>query len=161
MKQWIGPLSVPCIDLIINGNTVMSELKKKLLDHLNNEVYCRLGVSKVHGIGVFAIKPIPKGVNPMKSKLKFKEVPIPHKELKGIPSSVKKQMKIFCYFDDDKFLVPSIGLNSMDMAIYLNHSKKPNVEFRKNGKLVALRAIKTGEELFMDYDINFGEKHIF
>ena len=139
----------------------MSELKKKLLEHLKKEVYCRLGVSKVHGIGVFAIKPIPKGVNPLKSKLKFKDVPISHKELKSVPESVKKQMKIFCYFDKDKFLVPSIGLNSMDMALYLNHSKKPNVEFKKNDKLITLRAIKTGEELVMDYDINFGEKHTF
>ena len=139
----------------------MSELKKKLLEHLNKEVYCRLGVSKVHGIGVFAIKPIPKGVNPLKSKLKFKDVPISHKELKNVPQSVKKQMKIFCYFDKDKFLVPSIGLNSMDMALYLNHSKKPNVEFKKNDKLITLRAIKTGEELVMYYDINFGEKHTF
>ena len=139
----------------------MSDLKKKLLEHLNNEVYCRLGVSKVHGIGVFALKPIPKGVNPLKSKMKYKDVTFSHKELKGIPASVKKQMKIFCYFDKDKFLVPSIGLNCMDLAVYLNHSKKPNVQFKKNDKLVTLRAIKTGEELMMDYDITFGEKHTF
>jgi SET domain-containing protein len=145
----------------IYWNLVMSELKKKLLEHLKEEVYCRLGVSKVHGIGVFALKPIPKGVNPLKSKVKYKDVPISHKELKGIPTSVKKQMKIFCYFDKDEFLVPTIGLNSMDLAVYLNHSKKPNVVFKKNEKLVTLRDIKTGEELFMDYDINFGEKHTF
>ena len=139
----------------------MSELKKKLLQHLNEEVYCRLGVSKVHGIGVFAIKPIPKGVNPLKSKMKYKDVPFTHKELKGVPASVKKQMKIFCYFDKDKFLVPSLGLNSMDLAVYLNHSKNPNVQFKKNDKLVTLKSIKVGEELMMDYDLSFGEMLTF
>jgi hypothetical protein len=49
----------------------------------------------------------------------------------------------------------------MNMAVYLNHSKKPNVEYKKNGQLVTLRAIKNGEELFMDYDINFDAVHIF
>jgi SET domain-containing protein len=139
----------------------MSELKKKLLDHLNKEVYCRLGVSKVHGIGVFAIKAIPKGINPLKSKVKYKDVSFSHKELKNVPSGVKKQMKIFCYFDKNKFLVPSIGLNNFDLAVYLNHSKNPNVQFKKNDKLVTLRAIKAGEELMMDYDVTFGEKHVF
>lgn len=139
----------------------MSDIKKKLLDHLKEEVYCRLGVSKVHGIGVFAIKPIPKGAYPLKSRLKIKDIAFTHKELQDVPQAVKKEMKIFCVFDDEKFLIPSIGLNSMDMAVYLNHSKKPNVEFKKNDKLVALRAIKVGEELMMDYDINFGEKHVF
>ena len=111
--------------------------------------------------GVFAIKPIPKGVNPLKSKMKYKDVPFTHKELKGVPASVKKQMKIFCYFDKDKFLVPSLGLNSMDLAVYLNHSKNPNVQFKKNDKLVTLKSIKVGEELMMDYDLTFGEKHTF
>jgi SET domain-containing protein len=49
----------------------------------------------------------------------------------------------------------------MDMAIYLNHSKKPNVKMKKDGSFTCLKAIKTGEELTMDYDHSFGETHIF
>ncbi|NDE41574.1 MAG: hypothetical protein EB007_06305 [Betaproteobacteria bacterium] len=34
----------------------MSVSRKKLLAHLSQEVFCHLGVSPVHGIGVFAIR---------------------------------------------------------------------------------------------------------
>ena len=47
----------------------MSGLKKAILDHLVQEVFCRLGVSPLHGIGVFAIRPIAKGLNPLKSRI--------------------------------------------------------------------------------------------
>jgi SET domain-containing protein len=57
--------------------------------------------------------------------------------------------------------IPTIGLNSFDLAVYLNHSKKPNLKFKKAGVLISLRKIAEGEELFIDYDISFGEKHFF
>jgi SET domain-containing protein len=47
------------------------------------------------------------------------------------------------------------------LAVYLNHSKQPNLRFKKVGVLVTLKAIDQGEELFIDYDISFGEKHYF
>jgi len=47
------------------------------------------------------------------------------------------------------------------MAFYLNHSKKPNLRMKKSGDFEALRRIKTGEELMMDYDINFNDVHTF
>ena len=47
--------------------------KNKLLKHLQNDIYCRLDVSKIAGIGVFAIKTIPKGVNPFKILAKDKD----------------------------------------------------------------------------------------
>jgi SET domain-containing protein len=49
----------------------------------------------------------------------------------------------------------------MNMSVYLNHSKEPNVRYRKNGKLKALKDIEAGEELFLDYDQSYGEKHTF
>jgi len=49
----------------------------------------------------------------------------------------------------------------MTLGIYLNHSKKPNIELKKAGQFKTLRAIKKGEELLMDYDKAFGEKHTF
>ena len=33
----------------------------------------------------------------------------------------------------------------------LNHSKHPNVKFLQNGRIVSLRSIKNGEELFVNY----------
>ena len=68
---------------------------------------------------------------------------------------------MFCYYDKDEYLIPSIGLNAMNMAFYMNHSKTPNVEFQKNNDIVALRKIKANEELFFDYDLAFDEVHTF
>jgi SET domain-containing protein len=139
----------------------MQKSKKFLLDHLKNDVYCRLGVSKIAGVGVFAIRDIPAGVNPLKSWLPSQEVDIDKAELKKLPASVREQVEMFCYYDDKKVSIPVIGLNSMNMAIYLNHSKTPNLKFKRNGKLVALHDIKKNEELTIDYDKSFGDKHIF
>ena len=135
--------------------------KARILKHLQTEVYCRLGISPVHGIGVFAIRDIPKGTKPLISLLKIKEFSFSKKEINKLPASVKKEVRMFCYYDKDEYLVPSIGLNSMNMAFYMNHSKTPNVEYRKNNELVALRKIKAGEELFFDYDLAFDEVHVF
>ena len=47
-------------------------MKERLIKHLKEDVYCRLGVSKVHGIGIIAIKDIPKG----KAVYRFESVDI-------------------------------------------------------------------------------------
>jgi SET domain-containing protein len=135
--------------------------KARILKHLQTEVYCRLGISPVHGIGVFAIKDIPKGAKPLVSLLKIKEFSFSKKEINKLPASVKKEVRMFCYYDKDEYLIPSIGLNAMNMAFYMNHSKTPNVKYLKSNDIVALRKIKANEELFFDYDLAFNEVHHF
>ena len=139
----------------------MKNDKKRILKHLKQEVFCHLSTSKTHGIGVFAIRSIPKGINPLVSWLGNAEISFTKKELESIPAEVKKQIALFCYYDAKKTLIPKIGMNAMTMGIYLNHSKKPNLEIKKAGRFNTLRAIKKGEELLMDYDKAFGEKHSF
>ena len=46
-------------------------------------------------------------------------------------------------------------------AVYVNHSKTPNLRMKRSGAFETLRVIHKGEELFMDYDDSFGEEHIF
>ena len=38
----------------------MSSAKKILIENLLSQTFCRFAPSKIHGIGVFAIKDIPK-----------------------------------------------------------------------------------------------------
>jgi hypothetical protein len=56
----------------------MPNFKEKILAHLSQEVCCHLDVSPVGGMSVFAIRAISKGVNPMRSRLKFDEVKFAH-----------------------------------------------------------------------------------
>lgn len=135
--------------------------KKRLLKHLSEEVYCRLGVSPIHGIGVFAVRTIDKGVDPLRSLVSHKEISFTREELKDLPKGVRKQIEMFCYYDDKEVLISTMGLNTMDYAIYINHSKTPNLLMKKNGRFETLTKIRPGDELFMDYDHSFGATHIF
>ena len=139
----------------------MPNTKKKIIQHLQTEVFCKLGISPIHGIGVFAIRPIPKGINPLKSYIRMREIDVPKKDIKDLPKGVRSQIDMFCYYNRKTVSIPVNGLNSFDLAVYLNHSKTPNVVYKKNGVLESLKPIKQGEELFIDYDISFGEKHYF
>ena len=135
--------------------------KPTLRKHLFDEVYCKLGASPIHGVGVFSIREIPKNVNPFKGPAKSREMKFKRALVKNLPGSVRRVVETFCYFDDEEIYIPSSGLNALNMAIYLNHSKTPNVYYEKDGVVKALRRIKAGEELALDYDINFGETHKF
>ena len=139
----------------------MSQLKAKLLNHLKNEIFCKIAVSATHGVGVIAIKPIQKGAKPLCSLRTQREVKVADDELKGIPKAVREYIESFCFIEEGVTYIPSGGMNAMDMAVYLNHSKEPNLRFMPNGDLVALKNIRAGEELFIDYDESFGGEHVF
>jgi len=132
-----------------------------LLEALRGELYCELKPSARHGIGVFAIRRIPKGIDPLVSRLKRREVWLSHAEVGTLPQSVQRTLRVFCYYDKTGYLVPSTGLNVVDMAIYLNHDKQPNLQMQKDGSFLSLVTIRKGEELTMDYDHSFGETHCF
>ena len=139
----------------------MTVSKQKLLKHLSQEVYCHLAASSVNGVGVFALRAIPKGVEPLRSLVQEDEIRFTKEEIKSLPKAVRDEISKFCLIEDQEVHISSLGMNTARMAIYLNHSKTPNVKYQKNGQLITLRAIKKGEELLMDYDVNFGEVHEF
>ena len=123
--------------------------------------YCELRPSSIHGIGVFALRSIPKGVDPFESPLKDKEVRIPHDQVKKLPRPVRRLMETFCYYDDTDFWVPVAGLNVVRISIYLNHSKQPNVRMLPDGSFRSLKRIAKDSEITMDYDDSFGCTHYF
>ena len=125
--------------------------KKQLLKHLREDIYCRIGRSKIHGVGVIAIRKIPKGINPFKKVTDFDLIRFKKKELKRLNPQVKKMMSDFLSLDRDDILVPTTGLNVLDVSFHMNHSKKPNVIVGKNEDFFAARDIKEGEELTVDY----------
>ena len=101
------------------------------------------------------------GLNPLKSRISHREIKFTHDEIKVLPPGVRKQIEMFCYYDESGVMISSMGMNTMDFAIYLNHSKQPNLRMNKDGSFVALRRIKIGDELTMDYDHSFDAEHHF
>lgn len=131
--------------------------KKQFLQSLS-DVYCRLAVTS-HGVGVVAIRPIPKGVDPFKRCDPFGDVlELSEKELEAsdAPREAKQLVRDFCALQGGVYFVPDYGIDAIDKSYFLNHSKTPNMVAKDDGEVfVTSRRIKKGEELTADY----GEYH--
>ncbi|MBI2617435.1 SET domain-containing protein-lysine N-methyltransferase [Candidatus Gottesmanbacteria bacterium] len=125
--------------------------KADLIANLRNDVYCRMKPSPIHGVGVFAIRTIPKGINIFKgSQESFYD--FTKKELQKISKPVQKLIYDFCCIEKGKVFIPKAGLNSIDISFFVNHSNKPNVRFdEEQGSFITLRKISSNEELVVDY----------
>lgn len=126
--------------------------KDELLRELRNETYVALQPSGIHGIGVFAIRPIPKGCRTIFSENKGEWITLPIADVETLPEYAKNLVETYCLFDEENYYVPSYGFKLMDLVNYLNHSNEPNIASVEDGNwFEALRDIQPGEELFVDY----------
>jgi uncharacterized protein len=100
--------------------------------------------SDIHGLGFFAISEIKKGEIIAKKGGHL----INSETLKRNQKIIKNsQLQI----DDNLYLAPETDEEFEDSMIYINHSCEPNVGVISKNLCVALRDIKTGEELTCDY----------
>ncbi len=99
--------------------------------------------SRIQGWGVLAIKPISKGEPIMVSG----GVIVPTSEIKEYR---KLLGHVGFQVDDDFFLVPTSREELRKTGIF-NHSCNPNLGYESVIKLVAMRDIAAGEEIFLDY----------
>ena len=136
--------------------------KKLLLENLHN-TYCSFGCSKVHGIGVFAIRDIPKSIDPFQTVIQEQGFDVTEKELEGLPKEVVEKIKDIFVSVNGVYQIYNLGLNSMGVKFHVNHSKKPNIAVNEKAFIlgyypfVTLREIEKGEELFWDYTISSGD----
>jgi len=126
--------------------------KKEQIDYLNSTVKAKIGVSKIHGVGIIAIIDIKKG-----------------QKIYCFPEFYKQELRWFNvpygsrnkFFPEVRDLIlerwPSI-INGSDflspnemawMVTFINHSSK-NANYDV-GTDTALRDIKKGEEVLEDY----------
>jgi SET domain-containing protein len=146
----------------------METKKKYLLHNLQNETYVRLKPSKIDkkGVGVFAIKNIPKGKNPFnyankkhnKCSVNSNTINISKQELKHTNKNVIKLIKDFFHPNSKGYFpIPVHGINSLDISYYLNHSNKPNLEIYdcdgcNHFCFKTIKNIKQGTELTFNYN---------
>jgi len=149
--------------------------RRRVLDHLTSQAFVNLGPSPIAGVGVFACRPVPAGIDPFvicNPHLAAREqfVTFSAKELRGLAPGVMEQVR--AYFaplteedgwtpqrEDGEIMygVLATGLNSLNLSWYLNHSDEPNVIFKdaeSEGEFntyVTKRVIAEGEELTADY----------
>lgn len=124
------------------------------IEHLNSIVRLKIAPSPIHGVGVFATRPIQKG-----ARLYAELAPFPYRLIPGnfskllpeVQASIAErwpratQGSVFAYPD----------------AIYqgyMNHSDSPNYD---NQNDQALRDIEAGEEITEDYRLIEGWQEVF
>lgn len=129
--------------------------KEELLIDLRDNVYCRIQASPLHGVGVFAVRNIPKGVNPFKGSGDPEIVEVPAAlvfENPEIADGVKALVRDFYATENGVIHFSDHGFNTLDISYYLNTSDNPNIAFvPEDFSVRAIRDIKEGEELTVDY----------
>ena len=109
-----------------------------------------------HGVGLVAIRTIPKGTDPLKNADAFGSVlKIPKAELDAYPAdeAAKTLVRDFCALQGGVYHVPSYGMDALTKNYFLNHSKKPNMVTHDRGEtFLAARDITKGEELTVSYE---------
>ena len=135
-------------------------LKNKLIKHLENDIYCRIGVSKISGVGVIAIRDIPKGVDPFKTLSKEDEniIELDKDDIKKVDPNVKKIISDFFGNSNSKrFDILASGPNNINVSFYMNHSDKPNIDIIEKSNsnymgFVTNKNIKKGDEVTINYN---------
>lgn len=129
----------------------MSNLKEKLVLKRLSKVYCRLAPSPIHGVGIFAIRPIPKGTNPFADSFMAQEAVILNKcKVEDLGPEILKLLHDQHPTSDPNSQIVSNFPNQLIWTNYLNYSDTPNIELMEDGEWKTLRDINKDEELLED-----------
>ncbi len=104
----------------------------------------------MHGVGVFAIRDIPQGTFIFPDD-DDEIVWIDKKKLSGLDPNVRQLYDDFCIIKGDLYGCPT-SFNRLTPAWYFNDSRTPNVAADADYRFFALKRIRKGEELTVDYD---------
>ncbi|MGI3900001.1 MAG: SET domain-containing protein-lysine N-methyltransferase [Janthinobacterium lividum] len=116
----------------------------------HDRLYTRLRASPGKGVGVFAIRDIPAGLNPFVGDSNG-TARVPAAVVDAIQDAELQRMYVdFCPLIDGHYFAP-IDFNRMTVSWHMNHSERPNMISDPNVNFVAARLIRAGEELFIDY----------
>lgn len=120
---------------------------------VHKNVNTRLRPSRIHGVGVFAIRAIKKDV-PLFADDHEEMLWMDESEVPRAPAGIRKLYDDFCVVKDKRYGCPQ-NFNRLTMSWYLNEPAKgdrPNVRCDQNSyDFFALKDIKAGEELTVDY----------
>ena len=95
---------------------------------IQNTTYCKIGVSEVHGIGVIAIRDIPKGVDPflsLGSNNRF--LCLTEEEINTLDKDIQDHLRSYYIRTEGTYPVMAKGFNEVCIFGYMNHSDNPNM----------------------------------
>ncbi len=115
-------------------------------------VFTRLRPSRRGGVGVFAIRNIPKSAQIFYGD-NDRIVWVSKRKLKRLSPELRRLYGDFSIIKDrgETYGCP-VNFNGLTVPWYLNSSSRPNVGCDKRYRFFALRDIKSGEELTVTYN---------
>ncbi len=126
--------------------------KLELLNELAGDTWCMIRPSALHGIGVFALRDIPKGCTTLFSRGVGNWLSIARTEVAALPEHSRALVENYCLYDKAHYFIPDYGFKVMDLVNFLNHSDEPNIRSVNDGAYFeTLRDIARDEELLVDY----------
>ena len=127
------------------------------IEELNNSVFCRLASSKIHGVGVFAIKDIPKGTKLNCNIAKPTWYQVPYNRTQELNQDVRELIlgRWPTIVNGSYFLSPN---DHAILILFMNHSDNPNYDQNTD---CALRDILKDEEVTEDYRLIDNYKKVF
>lgn len=113
-------------------------------EELNTYVKTYLAPSKIHGVGVFAMRDIPKGQK-LHTDMSPRMYNLPHKEFKGLFPKIRKQLleRWPQVVNGSAFVYPDTRIQA-----FMNHATDANYDAVND---IALRDIAMDEEVTEDY----------
>ena len=121
---------------------------------LNERVLTRIAPSKVQGVGVFAMRDIPKGTilhadaAPHLYKLRYEHFDKLREEVRELLLERWPQV-----VNGSNFLYPDMRIKA-----FMNHSGEPNYS---NSTDIVIKDIQKGEEIFEDYRVVPGYSQVY
>ncbi len=112
-------------------------------------VYARIGASRLHGVGVIAIRDIPRGTCLFTGESE-RVAWMSRAAVRRLPAAIRALYEDFGMVWGERIGVPP-SLNMLSVGWYVNHSERPNVEADDDGRFFARRRIRAGEEITADY----------
>lgn len=141
-------------------NNEFGELED-VIHHLKNNIKTKIGVSNIHGVGVFAIRDINKGEQVFPDwEFKTGVYIVPNSRLHEIPNEVLDLLDMYFINNECGFKLLRLfsGVNFVSHNFSFCNSSF-NTEFEHNIEIdgIALRNIKKGEEILEFYEENIYE----
>lgn len=134
----------------------MVSYNEDVLNHINNNIFMELKVSKIHGVGTYIIKDVISGQQLAKPWLGLSglyEVPfhLINIDVQPLIWRFFSNRKSIQKLNESKETIKVIlynGLNFLHHShAFINHSYNPNVDY----ELVSMCEIKKGDELVRNY----------
>jgi hypothetical protein len=144
----------------VDDNLVLESFGKleDVMHHLKNNIKTKIGVSNIHGVGVFAITDIKEGEQVFpKWEWESGIYVIPNNRLDELPKEVLELLDMYFINDECGYKIIRLfkGLNFIANSYSFCNSAY-NTEFEKNISFtgVALKDIQKGDEILEWYEEN-------